>query len=74
MGKVIVIIGGQFGDEGKGAMVDFLAEKSDIVARATGGNNSGHTVVVGDEKVNSFASFWNNTQGEVMRNWKWDGY
>ena len=49
MGKVIVIVGGQWGDEGKGKVVDFLTEKADIVARATGGNNAGHTVVVGDE-------------------------
>jgi len=48
MSKTIVVIGGQWGDEGKGKIVDFLAEKADIVARATGGNNAGHTVVVGD--------------------------
>jgi len=50
MSKVIVVVGSQWGDEGKGKIVDFLAEKADIVARATGGNNAGHTVVVGDEK------------------------
>lgn len=50
MGKIIVVIGGQWGDEGKGKIVDFLAESADIVARATGGNNAGHTVVVGNEK------------------------
>ncbi|MBW2984367.1 adenylosuccinate synthetase [Candidatus Woesearchaeota archaeon] len=49
MGKVIIIVGGAFGDEGKGKIVDFLAEKADVVARATGGNNAGHTVVIGDE-------------------------
>jgi adenylosuccinate synthase len=49
MGKTIVVIGGQWGDEGKGKVVDFLAEKADIIARATGGNNAGHTVVVGDK-------------------------
>lgn len=49
MGKVIAIIGTQFGDEGKGKIVDFLAEKADLVARATGGNNAGHTVCVGDD-------------------------
>jgi adenylosuccinate synthase len=49
MGKVIVVVGGQWGDEGKGKLVDFLAEKADVVARATGGNNAGHTVVVGDQ-------------------------
>ncbi|MFH2027803.1 MAG: adenylosuccinate synthetase, partial [Nanoarchaeota archaeon] len=49
MAKTIVIIGGQWGDEGKGKIVDFLAEKADVVARATGGNNAGHTVVVNDK-------------------------
>ncbi|MCD6414909.1 MAG: adenylosuccinate synthase [Candidatus Diapherotrites archaeon] len=41
-----VIIGTQWGDEGKGKIVDFLAEKADIVARYQGGDNAGHTVVV----------------------------
>jgi adenylosuccinate synthase len=49
MGKTIVVVGGQWGDEGKGKIVDFLAEQADVVARATGGNNAGHTVVVGDK-------------------------
>lgn len=39
------IIGGQWGDEGKGKVVDFLSEKAHIVARFNGGNNAGHTVV-----------------------------
>ena len=50
MSKVIVVVGGQWGDEGKGAIVDLLAENADIVARYAGGNNAGHTVVVGKEK------------------------
>ena len=49
MGKTIVVLGGQWGDEGKGKIVDFLAEKAEVVGRATGGNNAGHTVVIGDE-------------------------
>ena len=49
MGKTIVIVGGQFGDEGKGKIVDFLTEKADLVARYNGGNNAGHTVVVKDD-------------------------
>ena len=49
MGKVLVILGGQWGDEGKGKIVDFLTEKADVIARSTGGNNAGHTVKVGDE-------------------------
>ncbi len=42
---VTAIIGGQWGDEGKGKIVDLLAEKSDMVARYSGGSNAGHTVV-----------------------------
>ena len=42
---VIVIIGAQWGDEGKGKVVDFLAQRADMVVRAQGGNNAGHTVV-----------------------------
>lgn len=46
---VTVIIGAQFGDEGKGKIIDYLAEKSDIVVRFQGGNNAGHTLVVGGD-------------------------
>src|SRR5690349_8258643 len=44
-----VIIGAQWGDEGKGRIADWLAAKSDIVARFSGGDNAGHTIRVGDE-------------------------
>src|SRR3972149_337247 len=39
------IIGAQWGDEGKGKIIDYLAEESDIVARFHGGNNAGHTII-----------------------------
>ncbi|AIF54074.1 adenylosuccinate synthase [Pelosinus sp. UFO1] len=42
----VVVMGTQWGDEGKGKIVDYLAEKADVVARYQGGNNAGHTVVV----------------------------
>lgn len=45
----VAVLGMQWGDEGKGKVVDYLAEKADIVARCQGGNNAGHTVVVGEE-------------------------
>ncbi|MGD9695549.1 MAG: adenylosuccinate synthase [Thermoleophilia bacterium] len=45
----IVVIGAQWGDEGKGKVVDLLAERSDVVARYQGGNNAGHTIVAGDQ-------------------------
>ncbi len=44
------VVGLQWGDEGKGKVVDILAENSDIVVRYSGGANAGHTVVAGDEK------------------------
>jgi adenylosuccinate synthase len=42
---VIIVIGGQWGDEGKGRVVDLIARKAHVVARYSGGNNAGHTVV-----------------------------
>lgn len=44
-----VVVGTQWGDEGKGKTIDLLACKSDVVVRTSGGNNAGHTVIVGDE-------------------------
>jgi adenylosuccinate synthase len=46
----IVIVGAQWGDEGKGKLVDLLAERSDVVVRFQGGNNAGHTIVHGEVK------------------------
>lgn len=45
-----VILGAQWGDEGKGKFIDIFAEKADLVVRSQGGNNAGHTVVVDDIK------------------------
>src|SRR6201994_968956 len=45
----IVIVGAQWGDEGKGKVTDMLAERADVVVRFQGGNNAGHTIVRGDE-------------------------
>ncbi|QWV93990.1 adenylosuccinate synthase [Geomonas oryzisoli] len=47
----VVVIGAQWGDEGKGKVVDIYTEYADDVVRYQGGNNAGHTLVVGDEKV-----------------------
>src|SRR3954451_4960576 len=49
MSKVIAVIGAQWGDEGKGKIVDLLAEKFEIVARFQGGHNAGHSVQIGDK-------------------------
>ena len=45
-----IILGAQWGDEGKGKITDLLAERADVVVRYQGGNNAGHTIVIGDEK------------------------
>jgi len=45
-----VVVGSQWGDEGKGRVVDLLAEDADLVVRYQGGNNAGHTVWVGDQR------------------------
>lgn len=46
----IVLVGAQWGDEGKGKIIDILSGKSDIIIRFQGGNNAGHTVVIDDEE------------------------
>jgi adenylosuccinate synthase len=45
-----ILVGAQWGDEGKGKIIDVLTEEADIVVRCQGGNNAGHTVEIGDEK------------------------
>jgi adenylosuccinate synthase len=47
----VIVVGLQWGDEGKGKVVDVLSEQFDVVARYQGGNNAGHTVVVGTERI-----------------------
>ena len=49
--SVTVVCGTNWGDEGKGRMVDYLAQNADIVVRYQGGNNAGHTI------VNEFGTF-----------------
>ncbi|MCC6759066.1 MAG: adenylosuccinate synthase [Candidatus Omnitrophica bacterium] len=46
----VVVVGAQWGDEGKGKLIDFLSQDVDITARYQGGNNAGHTVVVGEKE------------------------
>lgn len=50
-GKSVVVLGSQWGDEGKGKIVDLLTEKAGAVARYQGGHNAGHTLVVGGKKT-----------------------
>lgn len=46
----VIVVGTQWGDEGKGKIVDLLTERFDIVVRSQGGHNAGHTVIIGDRK------------------------
>jgi adenylosuccinate synthase len=61
----LVIIGTQWGDEGKGKIVDLLAEHADLVVRFQGGNNAGHTMVVGGEQTISHLVPSGILQGKV---------
>lgn len=49
--SVIAVVGLQWGDEGKGKICDVLTERADVVARFSGGDNAGHTIVIGDDKI-----------------------
>jgi adenylosuccinate synthase len=46
-----IVLGAQWGDEGKGRVVDYFAESADYVVRYQGGNNAGHTIIVGDQRI-----------------------
>lgn len=56
MGKNVVVLGTQWGDEGKGKIVDLLTERAKYVVRYQGGHNAGHTLVVNGEKLYSILS------------------
>lgn len=51
MGKNVVVLGSQWGDEGKGKIVDLLTDRASAVVRFQGGHNAGHTLVIGDKKT-----------------------
>jgi adenylosuccinate synthase len=51
VGRNVIVIGMQWGDEGKGAVVDMLADRADAVVRFQGGHNAGHTLVIGETKT-----------------------
>ncbi|GAB4435317.1 MAG: adenylosuccinate synthase [bacterium] len=47
----VVLVGAQWGDEGKGKIVDFFSERANVIVRFQGGNNAGHTIIVKDKKI-----------------------
>lgn len=70
--KTVAIVGSQWGDEGKGKVIDYLATQADVVVRGQGGNNAGHTLVVEGKKIritsNSIWSF-KSKYSEYNRKW-----
>ena len=48
--NTVAIVGSQWGDEGKGKITDLLGQKAELVVRFQGGNNAGHTIIVGNKK------------------------
>ncbi|WP_309123510.1 adenylosuccinate synthetase, partial [Paenibacillus sp.] len=48
--STVVVVGTQWGDEGKGKITDYLAETAEVVARYQGGNNAGHTIMIKNHK------------------------
>lgn len=64
MTSVTVVLGSQWGDEGKGKLVDILAADVDVCARCAGGNNAGHTIVVPINGVNKTFAFHLLPSGE----------
>ena len=61
----VALIGVQWGDEGKGKIIDVLTEQSDIVVRFQGGANAGHTVEIGDENGEHLSDFHNDDSGDI---------
>lgn len=55
--SVDVVLGAQWGDEGKGKLVDILSQKYDVVARVAGGSNAGHTIIVDVSPSVSFFTY-----------------
>ncbi|MED6332302.1 MAG: adenylosuccinate synthetase, partial [Pseudomonadota bacterium] len=51
MAKSVVVLGTQWGDEGKGKIVDLLTEQAKVVVRFQGGHNAGHTLVIDGDKT-----------------------
>lgn len=47
----LIVVGAQWGDEGKGKVTDLVGQSVDWVVKFNGGNNAGHTIVVGDQKI-----------------------
>ena len=65
----VTVIGAQWGDEGKGKIVDWLSNQADIVLRFQGGNNAGHTIVVNRKNCFKSHSIWNYQKKYNVYHW-----
>ena len=65
----LVLLGAQWGDEGKGKATDLLGDRVDYVVRYQGGNNAGHTVVIGSEICLALIAFRNPFTKRSSSNW-----
>jgi adenylosuccinate synthase len=65
----IIVVGTQWGDEGKGKIVDILTEDADMVVRYQGGHNAGHTVVIEDKEY----TLWRPSPWQDLYYWQWHG-
>ena len=70
----VVVVGAQWGDEGKGKIVDWLSERADVIARFQGGHNAGHTLVI-DGKVYKLNALPSGVVrgGKLSRDRQWRG-
>ena len=69
--SVTILVGSQWGDEGKGKIVDILSEKYDIVTRYQGGANAGHTVEIDDKQIYPSSDPFRNFKKKCyLRNWQ----
>ena len=73
--KNVVVVGSQWGDEGKGKIVDWLSSEADVVVRFQGGHNAGHTLVI-DKKVFKLRLLPSGIvrKGKNFNSWKWRCY
>ena len=64
--STLVVVGAQWGDEGKGKVVDLLASRADFVVRYQGGNNAGHTLVVPKEEKQRIAELTSESRASLL--------
>jgi adenylosuccinate synthase len=69
----VTVIGAQWGDEGKGKIVDWLASRADVVVRFQGGHNAGHTLVVGDTTYKLSAASLRHCPWHAFDHRQWRG-